>query len=65
MEPQNIRIGQIIDLKINRAEQPTYIVGPVQGIRQDYFNVDQVAVLISGVDLWLVLDDTVEVSEIE
>lgn len=60
MNPQELVVGQIIDLKITRNEEVTYIVGKVVGIRADYFNPDTVAVLISGIDWWMVLGDDVE-----
>lgn len=60
MNPQDLTVGQMVDLKINRNNEATFIVGRVVGIRADYFNPDTVAVLISGVDWWLVLDENVE-----
>jgi len=36
-------------------------VGEVQGVRQDYFKADQVAILVAGIDLWLTLTDNVDV----
>lgn len=64
MNPQNVTVGQTVDLKITRNEEATYIVGRVVGIRADYFNPDTVAVLINGIDWWLVLDDNVEMEVI-
>lgn len=61
MDPQELKIGDIVDLTIRREPENTYIVGVVQGVRQDYFKVDQVAVLIGGIDLWLSLTDDVDV----
>jgi hypothetical protein len=58
-------IGDVVDIRIPKNELVTYIVGTVTGVRQDYFNVDQVAILISGIDLWITLDETMEVDFIE
>lgn len=58
-------IGDVLDIKIPKNDLATYLVGTVIGVRQDYFNVDQVAVLISGIDLWLTIDETMEVEFIE
>lgn len=61
MDPKELKIGDLVDLTIKRAPENTYIVGEVLGIRQDYFNADQVAILVGGIDLWLSLNDDVEV----
>lgn len=58
-------IGDVLDIKIPKGETATYIVGTVIGVRQDYFNVDLVAVLIQGIDLWMTLDETMEVEFID
>jgi hypothetical protein len=59
MNPQDLKIGDIVDLTIRREPENTYIVGEVQGVRQDYFKADQVAILVAGIDLWLTLTDNV------
>jgi hypothetical protein len=61
MKPQEIRIGEILDLTINTKTSKTYIVGKVLGVRQDYINPDLVAVMVAGIDQWLTLSDKVEV----
>lgn len=61
MKPQEIRIGEILDLTINTKSSKTYIVGEVLGVRQDYINPDLVAVMLAGIDQWLTLSDKVEV----
>lgn len=61
MNPQELKIGDLVDLTIKRDPENTYIVGEVLGVRQDYFKPDQVAILVGGIDLWLSLTDDVEV----
>lgn len=61
MNPQEIKLGEVLDLTINNKTSKTYIVAEVQGVRQDYINPDLVAVLLAGVDQWLTLTDKVEV----
>ncbi len=61
MHPHKLKIGDLVDLTINRDPENTYIVGEIQGIRQDYFMPDQVAILVAGIDLWLSLTDDVDV----
>ena len=61
----NIHIGQIVDLKINTVPNPTYIVGEVQGMRSDWGGPDELAIKIAGIDTWLSLDGTIEVSPID
>lgn len=61
MNPQELKIGDLVDLTIKRDPENTYIVGEVLGVRQDYFKPDQVAILVGGIDLWLSLTDQVEV----
>lgn len=62
---EDIRIGQIVDMKINTLPNPTYIVGEVQGIRSDWGGPDELAIKIAGIDYWLSLDDKVEVTVVE
>lgn len=61
MNPQELKIGDLVDLTIKRDPENTYIVGEVVGIRQEYFHPDQVAILVAGIDLWLSLGENVEV----
>jgi hypothetical protein len=61
MNNSEIKIGEILDLTINRDGSKTYIVGPVKGIRAGYVNPDDVAVLLGGLDIWLTLTKDVEV----
>jgi hypothetical protein len=60
MKESQLKIGDILDLKIIRAENSTFIVGEIVGIRQDYYNPDQIAVLIAGIDPWMVIGDNME-----
>jgi len=61
MNAAELNIGDMVDLTINRPTENTYIVGEVQGIRSDYFAPDQVAILVAGIDIWLVITDEIEV----
>tara|TARA_B110000971_G_scaffold221117_1_gene266978 strand:+ start:753 stop:953 length:201 start_codon:yes stop_codon:yes gene_type:complete len=61
MNAADLKIGDLVDLTIKREPENTYIVGEVQGIRQDYFKPDQIAILVGGIDIWLSLTDTIEV----
>jgi len=61
MNPQDLTIGDMVDLTINRPGENTFIVGEVQGIRTDYYSPDQVAILVGGIDIWLVITDDIEV----
>lgn len=61
MKPQEIRIGEILDLTINNKTSKTYIVGEVLGVRQDFINPDIIAVMLAGIDQWLRLTENVEV----
>ena len=61
MNAADLKIGDLVDLTIKREPENTYIVGEVQGIRQDYFKPDQMAILVGGIDIWLSLTDTIEV----
>lgn len=61
MNPQEIKLGEILDLTINNTTSKTYIVAEVQGVRQDYIYPDRVAILLAGIDQWLTLSDKVEV----
>lgn len=60
MKPQDLRVGQVLDMKITHGVTTTYIVGTIVGIRADYFNPDITAVLIAGIDNWIVLKDEIE-----
>lgn len=62
MNPQELKMGDIVDLKIKREPEATYIVGEVVGIRADYFSPDTVAILVGGIDLWITISDQMEVS---
>jgi hypothetical protein len=64
MNSSDIRIGDVLDLKIQQAPNPTYIVGEVVGIRSDWGGPDEIAIKIAGVDWWISLDDKIEVSPI-
>jgi hypothetical protein len=61
MNAAELKIGDMVDLTIQRDPENTYIVGEVQGIRQDYFKPDQVAILVGGIDIWISLTDEIEV----
>jgi len=62
MNPQDLTIGDLVDLTIKRPNnENTYIVGEVQGVRSDYFMPDQVAILVGGIDIWLTITDQIEV----
>lgn len=61
MNLQEIKIGEVLDLTINRDGSKSYIVAPVKGIREGYVNPDDVAVLLGGIDMWLTLTKDVEV----
>lgn len=64
MNTQDIRIGDVLDLKIQQAPNPTYIVGEVVGIRSDWGGPDEVAIKIAGIDWWISIDSKIEVSPI-
>jgi len=64
MKHTEIRIGDVLDLKIQQLPNPTYIVGEVQGIRSDWGGPDSMAIKIAGIDWWISLDDKIEVSPI-
>lgn len=61
MNNKEIKIGEILDLTINREGVKSYVVAPVKGIREGYVNPGDVAVLLGGLDLWLTLTKDVEV----
>ena len=61
MNAAELKIGDIVDLTIQRAPENTYLVGQVLGVRQDYIYQDRIAILVGGIDLWLTMDDSVEV----
>ena len=61
MNAAELKIGDIVDLTIQRDPENTYLVGQVLGVRQDYIYQDRIAILVGGIDLWLTMDDSVEV----
>ena len=61
MTAADLKIGDIVDLTILREPENTYLVGQVLGVRQDYTYQDRIAILVGGIDLWLTMDDNVEV----
>ena len=61
MNAADLKIGDMVDLTIKREPENTYIVGEVQGIRQDYIYPDQIAILVAGIEIWLRLTDDIEV----
>jgi len=61
MNAAELKIGDIVDLTIQRDPENTYLVGQVLGVRQDYIYQDRIAILVGGIDLWLTMDDNVEV----
>jgi hypothetical protein len=61
MNAADLKIGDLVDLTVKRDPENTYIVGEVQGIRQDYFKPDQMAILVGGIDIWISLTDDIEV----
>jgi len=61
MNASELKIGDIVDLTIQRDPENTYLVGQVLGVRQDYIYQDRIAILVGGIDLWLTMDDNVEV----
>ena len=61
MNAADLKIGDIVDLTILREPENTYLVGQVLGVRQDYTYQDRIAILVGGIDLWLTMDDNVEV----
>jgi hypothetical protein len=65
MDHKDISIGQVLDLKIDRLPNPTYIVGEVEGIRSDWGGPDELAIKIAGIDHWISLDSKIEVSPID
>lgn len=65
MNHKDISIGQVVDLKIDRLPNPTYIVGEVEGIRSDWGGPDELAIKIAGIDWWISLTEKIEVSPID
>ena len=65
MDHKDISIGQVLDLKIDRLPNPTYIVGEVEGIRSDWGGPDELAIKIAGIDWWISLTEKIEVSPID
>lgn len=61
MNAAELKIGDMVDLTIQRDPENTYLVGQVLGVRQDYIYQDRIAILVGGIDLWLTMDDNVEV----
>ena len=61
MNAADLKIGDLVELTVKRDPENTYIVGEVQGIRQDYFKPDQMAILVGGIDIWISLTDDIEV----
>ncbi len=61
MKAADLKIGDLVDLTILREPENTYLVGQVLGVRQDYTYQDRIAILVGGIDLWLTMDDNVEV----
>ena len=64
MKHTEIRIGDVLDVKILHEPNPTYIVGEVDGIRSDWGGPDEIAIKIAGIEWWISLTDKVEVSPI-
>lgn len=65
METTGIQLGKIVDIKINCQPNPTYIVGEVQGLRNDWGNPDGIAIKLAGLDNWITVDENVEVEVID
>lgn len=61
-DPQDLKMGDLIDLTIPGSGESTYIVGEIVGLRADYFSPDTVAVLIRGIDIWITITDEMRVS---
>jgi len=60
MDGKELTIGDMVDLTIKRQPENAYLVGEVVGIRQHYFNHDWVSILVGGIDLWIDINDDVE-----
>lgn len=59
---QTVAVGDIVSVLIRRPGRvSTDIQAEVIGVRADYANQDLRAILVSGIDQWIVLDDNTEI----
>ncbi len=60
-----VQVGDIVSILIRTpGRQSADIQGEVIGVRADYSNPDLRAILIAGIELWIVLDDNVEIGQL-
>lgn len=60
-----VQVGDVVKIALlNSGGIRTSVLGEVVGVRADYSNPDQRAVLVRNLELWIVLGDDVEIEEI-
>ena len=67
MEYRNkVQVGDVVKVRtVNSLGLiDTTVLGEIVGVRADYSNPDQRAVLVRGLELWIVLDDTVTIEQL-
>ena len=60
MDGKELAIGDMVDLTIKRVPENAYLVGEVVGLRQQHFNPDGVSILVGGIDVWIDINEDVE-----
>jgi len=60
MDGTELSIGDMVDLTIIRQGENSFLVGEVVGLRQQHFNPDGVSILVGGIDIWIDINDDVE-----
>ena len=60
-----VQVGDVVKVTVvNEGFIDTSVFGEVVGVRADYLNPDLRAVLVRGLELWIVLGDDVEIAKI-
>lgn len=60
-----VQVGDVVKIALlNSGGIRTSVLGEVVGVRADYSNPDQRAVLVRNLELWIVLGDDVEIEQI-
>lgn len=61
----DVQVGDVVKVTVvNDGFIDTSVFGEVVGVRADYSNPDLRAVLVRGLELWIVLGDDVEIAKI-
>lgn len=60
-----VQVGDVVKIALlNSGGIRTSVLGEVVGVRADYSNPDQRAVLVRNLELWIVLGDDLEIEQI-